>query len=87
LIQYIYFIIYGFFVGVLAKAFYFDDDEGSIILTVALGTLGSICSSFIMKVFGFSFQRGFSLYGLIPAVIGTLILLYLYSFLKRKFFH
>lgn len=85
--EYIYFIIYGFFVGVLAKVFYVEEDKGSVVLTILLGVSGSLLSSFLMKLLGFSFQKGFSLHGLVPAVLGALLILYLFSFIKKRFVH
>ena len=84
--SFLYFAIYGFFVGVVAKSLFYTEDKGGIIFTIGLGILGSIISGVILSYFNISLTKGISFYGLIPAVLGSLILLSAYRFIRSLFF-
>lgn len=83
---YIYYAIYGFFVGVLAKSLFFKEDKGGVIPTILLGMIGSMLSGYILSLFNIPMTKGLSLYGLLPAVVGTLFLMFAVHYIKSFLF-
>ena len=75
--------MYGFFVGVLAKSIFYKEDTGGIVFTVALGMTGSFLSGFILSLFNIPTSTSLSLYGLIPATIGALVVMGTYSYFSK----
>lgn len=72
-------IIVGLISGALAKYIMPGDDPGGIIVTILLGIAGAFVGSFVGQLLGLSAVAGsFSLMGIVLAVVGALILLYLY---------
>ena len=84
--SFIYYALYGFFVGVLAKSLFHKEDKGGIIFTAALGILGSLVSGLLLSYFDVSLTKGLSIYGLIPAVVGAILILIVYNFFRSLFF-
>jgi uncharacterized membrane protein YeaQ/YmgE (transglycosylase-associated protein family) len=74
-------LILGLLAGVIAKAIMPGRDPGGIVVTILLGLAGSLIGYFIFRAIGIGDDDKFDLGGLVGAIIGTLILLFLY----RKF--
>lgn len=72
-------ILIGLIVGALAKWIMPGRDPGGIIVTIIIGILGSIVGGFLLGLVLPS--RGFGAAGFIGALLGALLLLWLY----RKF--
>jgi uncharacterized membrane protein YeaQ/YmgE (transglycosylase-associated protein family) len=72
----------GLIVGALAKLIMPGKDPGGIIITMLLGIAGSFLGTWIGKLLGW-YQEGQSA-GFIMSLIGALILLAIYHFIKRK---
>lgn len=76
-------IIIGLLAGAVAKFFMPGKDPGGFIITILLGIGGSIVFSYLGQFLGF-YEEGETA-GFIGAVIGAMILLFLYRiFLKKK---
>ena len=75
-------IIIGFVAGAVAKLIMPGKDPGGFLVTIALGVVGALLSTWIGKLLGW-YQPGESA-GLIGAVIGAIILLVIYRFIKKK---
>jgi uncharacterized membrane protein YeaQ/YmgE (transglycosylase-associated protein family) len=71
-------LILGLVAGVIAKAIMPGRDPGGIIVTILLGLAGSLIGYFIFRAIGIGDDDKFDLGGLVGAIIGTLILLWLY---------
>ena len=84
--SYLYYALYGFFVGVLAKSLFHKEDKGGVLFTVFLGILGSMVSGFVLSLFNVSLTKGISIYGLIPAVVGATTILAVYYYLRGFFY-
>lgn len=82
--NYLWFVLYGFIAGVIAKTLFPSKDEGGLIITVALGICGSIVGGFVFSLFGWPMAKSLSLYGLIPACTGGILILFIYNFVKKK---
>ena len=72
-------IIMGLIVGALAKWIMPGRDPGGIFVTIGLGLAGSFVGGIIGSIIGV----GGSIGSLVLAVVGALLLLYLYRKLKR----
>jgi uncharacterized membrane protein YeaQ/YmgE (transglycosylase-associated protein family) len=71
-------LILGLLAGVIAKAIMPGRDPGGIIVTILLGLAGSLIGYWIFRAIGIGDDDKFDLGGLVGAIIGTLILLWLY---------
>ena len=69
-------ILIGLVVGIIAKFLMPGRDPGGFIITILLGIAGSAIATYIGRAMGF-YQIGESA-GFIAAVIGAIILLFLY---------
>ncbi len=81
--NYFWFFLYGLIAGVLAKTLAPERDQGGFIFTSILGILGSILGGFIFSFFGWTFEKGFSFSGLIPAFIGSIVILIFYKIITK----
>lgn len=80
--EYIWLVVIGFVVGLLARALKPGDDKLGIIMTSVLGIAGSFLASFVGKTFGL-YAAGDTA-GFIAAVIGAVVLLFVYGLIKKK---
>lgn len=76
-------IIFGLIVGALAKWIMPGNDPGGIILTILLGIAGAIVGGFIASAVGLGSAGTFTLGSLIIAILGALLLLFLYRGFRR----
>ena len=83
--EYFWLIIYGFIAGVIGKSLFPGKDEGGLFLTALLGIMGSVVGGFVYKTLGFEAGKGFSLPGIIPAVVGTMVVLACWKLLIKFF--
>jgi uncharacterized membrane protein YeaQ/YmgE (transglycosylase-associated protein family) len=75
-------IIIGFVAGAVAKLLMPGKDPGGFLITIALGVVGALLSTLLGKLVGW-YKPGESA-GFIGAVIGAVILLVIYRFIKKK---
>jgi len=75
-------IIVGLVVGLLAKAFTPGKDPGGFIITVLLGIAGSIISTFVGERLGLWGETG--LVHFVGSIVGAVILLVIYGMFKRR---
>ena len=57
---------------------------GGVLLDIALGIVGAIIGGFLFSFFGATGVTGFNLYSLIVAVIGSIVVLFLYHALTGR---
>lgn len=75
-------IILGFIVGVIAKFIYPGRQNMGWIWTIILGVAGAFVATYLGKLLGI-YQPGQAA-GFIGAVVGALILLFIYNLIKKK---
>jgi uncharacterized membrane protein YeaQ/YmgE (transglycosylase-associated protein family) len=75
-------IIIGFVAGAVAKLLMPGKDPGGFFITIALGVVGALLSTLLGKMVGW-YKPGESA-GFIGAVIGAIVLLLIYRFIKKK---
>ncbi len=75
-------ILVGLVVGIIAKFIYPGKENMGWIWTIILGIAGSFVATYLGKLSGF-YQPGQAA-GFIGAIVGALILLFIYNLIKKK---
>lgn len=75
-------IVIGFIVGLIARALKPGNDSMGIIMTSVLGVAGSVAAGLIGKSMGW-YKEGDAV-GFIAAVLGALVLLFIVGLVKKK---
>lgn len=75
-------IIFGLFVGIVAKLLMPGDDPGGFFVTIALGVLGALLGGWLGRGLGL-YQTGDAA-GFVMSVIGAVILLGLYRLISPR---
>lgn len=79
---FIWMIIIGLVAGLLARAIKPGNDAMGWIMTIVLGIVGAMLGGFVASLIGIDADGGFT--GLIFAVIGAIILLFLYEMIMNR---
>ena len=77
-------IVFGLIAGALAKFIMPGKDPGGVIVTILIGIAGAILGGFIGTQLGFGGVSGFDLRSLGIAIVGALVLLWLYRIMKKR---
>ncbi|MES1928504.1 transglycosylase-associated protein [Salinisphaera dokdonensis CL-ES53] len=77
-------IIFGLIAGAVAKLIMPGKDPGGIIVTIVIGILGAVVGGFIATALGFGGVSGFNLGSLVVAILGAILLLWLYRVVKSR---
>jgi uncharacterized membrane protein YeaQ/YmgE (transglycosylase-associated protein family) len=80
--HYVWMVIVGFVVGLIARALLPGDQKLGLMLTAVLGIVGSFVAGFIGQAVGW-YQAGQGA-GFIGSVIGAIIVLFVYAKLVNK---
>jgi uncharacterized membrane protein YeaQ/YmgE (transglycosylase-associated protein family) len=75
-------IIFGLLAGIVAKWIMPGRDPGGFVITIAIGIVGALIGGFVGGLFGFAGVTGFNLGSFVTAVLGALLLLFLYRRMK-----
>jgi uncharacterized membrane protein YeaQ/YmgE (transglycosylase-associated protein family) len=79
--HYVWMVIIGFVVGLVARALHPGRDKLGFIVTILLGIAGSFVANFIGQAVGW-YHAGEEA-GFIASVIGAIVLLAIYAMIKR----
>ena len=78
-------VILGLIAGAIAKAIYPGHQGGGIFATIGLGILGSLVGGWLgSTVLGVSASGAFSIPTILFAVIGALILIFIWGLVTRR---
>ncbi|HEY0779370.1 MAG TPA: GlsB/YeaQ/YmgE family stress response membrane protein [Gemmatirosa sp.] len=78
-------IILGLISGAIAKAIMPGRDPGGFIVTCLIGIVGAVIGGFLGNtLFGISGVSGVNLYSILIAVVGAIILLWIYRMVTRR---
>ena len=80
--QYVWMVIVGFVVGLIARALLPGDQKLGLIMTTVLGIVGSFVAGFIGQAIGW-YQAGHGA-GFIGSVVGAIIVLFVYAKFVNK---
>jgi uncharacterized membrane protein YeaQ/YmgE (transglycosylase-associated protein family) len=76
-------IVLGLVAGAIAKALMPGRDPGGIIVTMLIGIVGAFLGGFLGNLITGSGLNGFSIWSIILAVIGSILLLWIYRMTTR----
>ncbi len=76
-------IVLGLIAGGIAKAIMPGDDPGGIIVTILIGIVGAFLGGFLGNLVTGTGLNGFSLWSIILAILGSLLLLWIYRMTTR----
>jgi uncharacterized membrane protein YeaQ/YmgE (transglycosylase-associated protein family) len=77
-------IILGLVAGAIAKFIMPGDDPGGIIVTILIGIAGALLGGFISTALGWGTVSGFNVHSIIIAIVGSIVLLIGYRFIKSR---
>lgn len=75
-------IIFGLIAGIIAKWIMPGRENVGIIVTIILGIVGAVVGGYISTFFGFGKVDGFNFGSFVVAVIGAIVVLYIYNKVK-----
>lgn len=76
-------IVLGLLAGAIAKAIMPGSDPGGIVVTMIIGIVGAFLGGWIGSILTGSGLSGFSFWSLVLAVVGALVLLWIYRMATR----
>lgn len=83
----LFFLVFGFFVGLLARAIMPGDQKMGILATTGLGVLGSFIGGFLSSLFTRQRVTDFNTAGIIGSVIGALVVLFIAGQVAKRRAH
>ncbi len=75
-------IVFGLIAGALAKLIMPGKDPGGMIVTMLIGIAGAILGGFVGGLMGFGGISGFDIRSMAIAIVGALLLLFIYRKMK-----
>lgn len=81
--SFIAWLILGLIAGFIASRIVNKQGEG-LLLDLVIGVVGAELGGWLFRLFGMSGVTGFNLYSLLVAVIGAVVLLFIYHQLIRR---
>lgn len=80
--SFIWAVIIGFIAGLIARAIKPGDDNAGFIVTTLLGIAGSLLATYAGRFLGWYGANQAA--GFIASVVGAIIVLFVYGFIKKK---
>ncbi len=77
-------IVLGLIAGAIAKAIMPGKDPGGIIVTMLIGIIGAFLGGFLGSLITGTGLTGFSVWSILLAIIGALLLLWIYRMTTRS---
>ncbi|MFZ2513101.1 MAG: GlsB/YeaQ/YmgE family stress response membrane protein [Candidatus Saccharimonadales bacterium] len=77
-------IIFGALAGWIASLIAGTDARQGAVANVVVGIVGAFAGGFLMQLIGKSGVTGFNLYSLLVAVLGSVVLLWVYKMVTRR---
>jgi uncharacterized membrane protein YeaQ/YmgE (transglycosylase-associated protein family) len=77
-------IVLGLIAGAVAKALMPGRDPGGIIVTMLIGIVGAFLGGFLGSMIAGTGLTGFSLWSILLAILGAMLLLWIYRMATRS---
>ena len=77
-------IVLGLIAGAIAKAIMPGNDPGGIIVTMLIGVVGAFLGGWLGSLITGTGLTGFSVWSIVLAIVGALILLWIYRLSTRN---
>ncbi|QQS69056.1 GlsB/YeaQ/YmgE family stress response membrane protein [Candidatus Saccharibacteria bacterium] len=77
-------IIFGALAGWIASLIAGTEARQGAVANVVVGIVGAFAGGFLMQLIGKSGVTGFNLYSLLVAVLGSVVLLWVYKMVTRR---
>ncbi len=77
-------IVVGLIAGILAKLIMPGRDPGGFLLTIVIGMIGALVGGFLIQLLGGTGLTGFSIWSILVATLGAVILLALYRLIAGR---
>ncbi|MGB3023604.1 MAG: GlsB/YeaQ/YmgE family stress response membrane protein [Candidatus Saccharimonadales bacterium] len=77
-------VVLGAIAGWIASLIAGTDAQQGAVGNVVVGIVGALLGGFVMNLFGQGGVSGFNLYSLMVAIIGSVLVLYIYRSLSHK---
>ena len=77
-------VVLGLISGAIAKALMPGRDPGGIVVTILIGIVGAFLGGFLGNLIAGSGLNGFSLWSILLAVVGSILLLWIYRVATRN---
>jgi uncharacterized membrane protein YeaQ/YmgE (transglycosylase-associated protein family) len=77
-------IVLGLVAGAIAKAIMPGNDPGGVIVTILIGIVGAFIGGFIGRMLFARDVTGFNIWSVVLAIIGSLLLLWIYRVAVRR---
>jgi uncharacterized membrane protein YeaQ/YmgE (transglycosylase-associated protein family) len=77
-------VVLGLIAGAIAKAIMPGKDPGGIIVTMLIGIVGAFLGGFLGNMIAGTGLNGFSLWSILLAVVGAILLLWIYRMATRS---
>lgn len=71
-------VIFGLLAGIIAKLIMPGDDPGGFFITILIGIAGALLGGFIASLLGLGGIDGFNIGSMVIAVLGAILLLWIY---------
>jgi uncharacterized membrane protein YeaQ/YmgE (transglycosylase-associated protein family) len=76
-------VVLGLIAGAIAKAIMPGKDPGGMIVTMVIGIVGAFLGGFLGNMLAGTGLNGFSLWSILLAIVGSLLLLWIYRMTTR----
>jgi uncharacterized membrane protein YeaQ/YmgE (transglycosylase-associated protein family) len=77
-------VVLGLIAGAIAKAIMPGNDPGGIIVTILIGIVGAFLGGFLGNMIAGTGLNGFSLWSILLAIVGAILLLWIYRVATRR---
>ena len=77
-------VVLGLIAGAIAKAIMPGRDPGGIVVTILIGIVGAFLGGFLGNMIAGSGLNGFSLWSILLAVVGAVLLLWIYRMATKN---
>lgn len=76
-------IVFGLIAGIIAKLIMPGKDPGGFFITILIGIAGALVGGFLASLFGLGGVSGFNFGSFVVAVLGAILLLFIYRKMRK----